>query len=192
MTHAALSGICSNIGLHGQFDPSLSKIANLASHILEKYTKDYMKNKAGFPKCEISIFGCCPNSERLESYYISNTQGGGGKAYVRRDMNPIFMGDGSETHRNKWNSLVEAGSSPGGNTPIIALEEIISRESRKTVGGATQFVHCDKNGFHILQTEFGAPIVGTQSYLGFDICGQIEPILGAVVAMDTILTKTTT
>ena len=150
--YAFLSFSLTNLMGNGIDTPSLKGIAQHAYTVFQSLLNDYIEVNFDSPPCEISIFGFCPVTHGYELYHIVHRGVDKNSTFKRIDWhseNFHLMGDHKEDIKQHINEY-QLNNNVNARAPKIVVEDLIKKETYKTIGGRRQLGICNSMGFHLM------------------------------------------
>jgi hypothetical protein len=195
LTHAALNVFLGNLESDGRSLPSLRQVAELCAHVSARYVRD-MGNRDNDPVADYIIYGLCPETADYMAFHVDRKFSPGD--LFEHEVRTVALNSGEiailgyepEQLLSDIRELKKVDPAMGIRDvePRIAIEQRIRDSKIETVGGTLQFGVADRSGFKTYASLFanaGDPI--KMQYLGFDLRGEIEPVLGRSFAMSGLL-----
>ena len=158
-----------------QRPPSLHSVAAFVANVAKRYMHDWGQLNPRNARFQALIFGQCPVMQKLAAYTIVPTVG---QVFdVRTELanldRPIAFGSAVQEFKDELQLLSEHGDRHGRSTrlPLLAIENVISKQTRLDVGGDIQIAITDSEGTNFFQrARTGLGNFGIEMrFLGFEI-----------------------
>jgi hypothetical protein len=190
MAHSALSVILRNLKISDERLPSLEKIADIISFIVESYVREASKAHSFEkpPHCQIAIFGLSGFDGKPAAYLIGPQNLYPDFKYIYRlldlENGPVVIGDDTVKLKNEIDLLIAAADPVHkGMEAKIALEMRIKENKNRTVGGTLQYGVLKGNSIITYAVNASEE---KQYFLGFDLERDIAKRLGFDVILASI------